>query len=192
MDDVEPQPELIAFEGLRCIARGPLPAVRPVVQATVDRGAAHVLVFDADTGRLFDIPSSDDPLPARPRGRPKLGVVAREVTLLPRHWDWLNRQPGGASVTLRKLVEDARRRATAADEVREAQDASYRFMSAIAGDLGGFEEATRALYRRDASRFEGETAAWPDDVREHARALAARAFWTDRLGALEQHLKRES
>ena len=113
---------------------------------------------------------------ARPRGRPKLGVVAREVTLLPRHWDWLNGQPGGASVTLRKLVEEARRRSSATDQAREGQEAAYRFMSAIAGDLPGFEEATRALWRRDAARFEHETDAWPKDVRDHARALAARAF----------------
>lgn len=177
MEEIEQGPELIAFEGLHRIARGPVVEVRPVVQAALDRGAARVLVFDARTGRAFDIPASDDRVrPPRPRGRPRLGVVAREVTLLPRHWDWLNRQPGGASVTLRRLVEDARRRSAGADEVREAQDASYRFMSAIAGDLPGFEEATRALYRRDQARFEGETASWPEDVREHARALAAAAL----------------
>jgi uncharacterized protein len=179
MDSADHEPDLIAFEGLRRLAAGPLGEVRPLVQAALDRGAARVLVFEAGSGRAFDLPPAGGPGPTpagRPRGRPKLGVVAREVTLLPRHWDWLNGQPGGASVTLRKLVEEARRRSSAADQVREGQDAAYRFMSAIAGDLPGFEEAIRALYRRDGPRFENETAAWPEDVREHARVLAARAF----------------
>jgi len=194
MTETEPEPDLIAFEGLRRIARGPLGEVGPVVQAALDRGAARVLVFDARTGRAFDIPAPSAPArptPQRARGRPRLGVTAREVTLLPRHWEWLNRQPGGASAALRRLVEDARRVSGEADQVREAQEAAYRFMSAIGGDLPGFEEATRALYRRDRSRFDSETAAWPEDVRDHAQALTARAFWPDRRGALEQHREGE-
>jgi hypothetical protein len=112
----------------------------------------------------------------RSPGRPKLGVVAREVTLLPRHWEWLNRQPGGASVALRKLVEDARRVNEGRDGVRRAQEVAYRFMSTIAGDLPGFEEATRALFARDRSRFGENTLSWPADVREHASKLAALAL----------------
>src|SRR4029079_4156101 len=64
----------------------------------------------------------------RGRGRPRLGVVAREGTLLPRHWEWLGTQPGGASVVLRKLVEEARRANGDADRTRAARDAAYRFM----------------------------------------------------------------
>lgn len=110
------------------------------------------------------------------RGRPKLGVVGREVTLLPRHWEWLNSQPGGASVALRKLVDEARRVNGNKDRVRSAQEASYRFMVAIAGDLPGFEEATRALFQANEARFDEMVEGWPADVKNHARKLAAAAF----------------
>jgi hypothetical protein len=109
---------------------------------------------------------------SRGRGRPKLGVVAREVTLLPRHWEWLATQPGGASVALRKLVEEARRTQAESDQRRKTQEAAYHFMSAIAGNKPGFEEATRALFANDQQRFREWIAAWPDDVREHALTLA--------------------
>jgi hypothetical protein len=109
---------------------------------------------------------------SRGRGRPKLGVVAREVTLLPRHWEWLATQPGGASVALRKLVEEARRTHAESDKRRKAQEAAYHFMSAIAGNKPGFEEATRALFANDQQRFREWIAAWPEDVREHAIKLA--------------------
>ncbi len=93
--------------------------------------------------------------PSKPGpGRPKLGVVGREVTLLPRHWDWLSAQPGGASVTLRKLVEAARKQGQGEQKIRQTQDVAYRFMYAIAGDLPGFEEAARALYAWDLGRLE--------------------------------------
>jgi hypothetical protein len=105
------------------------------------------------------------------RGRPKLGVTAREVTLLPRHWEWLAAQPGGASVTLRKLVEDARRNAGAQQKLRHAQEAAYRFMSAMAGDYPGFEEATRALFADDRDRFEQHMTEWPVDIRNYAIRL---------------------
>lgn len=99
-------------------------------------------------------------------------MVAREVTLLPRHWEWLARQPGGASVVLRKLVEEARRTHAESDKRRKAQESAYHFMSAIAGNLPGFEEATRALFANDRQRFGERIAAWPDDVRDHAVKLA--------------------
>ncbi|WP_176059085.1 DUF2239 family protein [Paraburkholderia sp. BCC1876] len=112
----------------------------------------------------------------RSRGRPKLGVVAREVTLLPRHWDWLNGQSGGASVALRKLVEAARVAAEDKDRRRAAQEAVYRFMTALAGNLPDYEDATRALYANDQPRFAAIVAAWPDDVGAHALRLAESAF----------------
>ena len=114
-------------------------------------------------------PASDEP---RGRGRPKLGVVAREVTLLPRHWDWLGAQTGGASVALRKLVEAARLANSAKDLRRKAHERSYHFMAAMAGDMAGFEEATRALFANDEPRLRELVAAWPGDVREHVFALA--------------------
>ena len=124
---------------------------------------------------------AEDPAAAKPSspGRPKLGVVAREVTLLPRHWEWLSEQPGGASVTLRRLVEEARRSTTGESRRRRAQEACYRFMSIMAGDEPGYEEALRALYAGDARRFDGQTEAWPPDVRDHARRLAGESFTGD-------------
>ena len=111
-------------------------------------------------------------LAPRGRGRPKLGVVAREVTLLPRHWEWLGAQPGGASVALRKLVEQARRDNDAQGRRRQRQEAAYRFMSGMAGNLPGFEEATRALYADDRDRYAQCVAAWPEDVRGYAMRLS--------------------
>lgn len=135
------------------------------------QGAAHHPVMSHDTDPAVpDVPGRRGP------GRPKLGVVAREVTLLPRHWEWLAAQPGGASVALRKLVERARRESGAGDRVRRAQEAAYRFMTAMAGDAPGYEEACRALFAGNAEGFARHVAGWPDDVRAYARELAAPAF----------------
>ena len=108
----------------------------------------------------------------RGRGRPKLGVVAREVTLLPRHWDWLAAQPGGASVVLRRLVEEAKRTGGSRQQRRAAQEAAYRFMLGIAGDLPGYEEGLRALFADDRARLEHCIAAWPEDIKAYATRLA--------------------
>ena len=198
MNDPTP-PQCIAFDGMRRIASGGLLQVALKAKKLIDKsGHAAVLIFDITTSERIDIDFhgttavvsarlthagknvaatvSPHPESARGPGRPKLGVVAREVTLLPRHWDWLNLQPGGASVALRKLVEEARRMNSGKDRVRQSQEAAYRFMSALAGDMTGFEEATRALFAGDAARFESLVAAWPVDVRAHAAHLAAPAF----------------
>jgi hypothetical protein len=113
-----------------------------------------------------------EPVEKRGPGRPKLGVTAREVTLLPRHWDWLASQPGGASVALRKLVENALREAEGPDRVRRSREAAYRFMTAVAGDQPGYEEATRMLFAGDWVVFDAAIKAWPSDVRDYARRLA--------------------
>jgi hypothetical protein len=187
-----------AFEGSRRIASGELAAVALKAKEVIDRREhAPVLIFDDVTSepievdfrgtaadvlkRLTDASGGataagpDGEAPRGP-GRPKLGVVAREVTLLPRHWDWLNSQPGGASVALRKLVEEARRVNAGRDRVRRAREAAYGFMSAMAGNFPGFEEATRALFAGNSERFDKLVAPWPADVRDHARKLAATAF----------------
>jgi hypothetical protein len=154
-------------------------------------------VFDDATGRVVDVDARGSeaditarlavPATAAPgtapepagqaepkgRGRPRLGVVAREVTLLPRHWEWLALQPGGASVAMRKLVEEARRAGSAKEQQRLAQERAYHFMSAMAGDLPGFEEATRALFANEGTRLNELTAAWPPDVRAYALQLAS-------------------
>lgn len=114
-------------------------------------------------------------VPGRP-GRPRLGVIGREVTLLPRHWEWLGAQPGGASVALRKLVEKARRENADGDRVRRSQEAAYRFVAVMAGDEPGFVEAARCLFAGDADGFGRNTSGWPEDVRRYAATLAADAL----------------
>lgn len=109
-------------------------------------------------------------------GRPKLGVVSREVTLLPRHWDWLNRQPGGASAALRRLIDDARNAHASQDSQRAATEATYQFMQAMAGDLPGFDEACRALFAHKQPAFLLQTQAWPDDVQAYLHQLS-RPIW---------------
>jgi hypothetical protein len=185
-----------AFSGPQRIASGELRHVAMKAKQAYDLHPDRpVLVFDDADGRTVEVPlelpaadllrllaqpqlaASTDaaPLPRRP-GRPKLGVVAREITLLPRHWDWLAAQPGGASVALRRLVEDARKVSSGDDRRRAAQEATFRFMQAMAGDLPGFEDASRALFAGDVARFEEHVARWADDVRDHATWLATDAF----------------
>jgi hypothetical protein len=94
------------------------------------------------------------------------------VTLLPRHWEWLNAQPGGASVALRRLVDAARRSHGETDRGRAAREAAYHFMAAMAGDLPHFEEASRALFAHDRHKLESLIAAWPGDIRRHLVRLA--------------------
>ncbi|UFZ01990.1 DUF2239 family protein [Bradyrhizobium ontarionense] len=181
-----------AFAGHARIAAGPLPKVALALK----HGAATpepIAIFSDRTGRPVDLDlrGSDreilarlpepprelpEPAPSEPRGRgrPRLGVVAREVTLLPRHWEWLGTQPGGASVALRKLVDEARRASGDRDRAREARDAAYHFMSAMGGNLPHFEEASRALFADDLRRFASLLVDWPVDIRDHAVALAHR------------------
>jgi hypothetical protein len=191
----------IAFLGERRIAEGDLRQVARALKAATDINPGQpVLIFDLQTSETIEIdlrgavdevlarlPHAADPedagsvaapedVPPRGPGRPRLGVVAREVTLLPRHWDWLNAQPGGASVTIRKLVEQARIAQAGRDCVRRATDATYRFAQVMAGNLRDYEEAMRALFAGDRTRFEAMTESWPVSIRNHARRLAAPAF----------------
>jgi hypothetical protein len=193
-----------AFAGSALLATGPLAEIALAVKHAMDRGTtAPLLTFDDATGGVVDLdlrgsaadivarlgqpggsgtgpreaPTERPPAQeARSRGRPRLGVIAREVTLLPRHWDWLSAQAGGASVTLRRLVEAAQRGDGGRRQRRAAQEAAYRFMAAMAGDLPGFEEAARALFAGDRQRFERLVADWPDAVRAYAGRLAGAAW----------------
>lgn len=198
-----PDTRCTAFAGTRRIASGALRHVALVAQRELQSvdpqaGSEPILIFDERTSQLIEVDlrgssadllkrlaesdvavrvdAEDLPEPRKGPGRPRLGVVAREVTLLPRHWRWLAAQPGGASVALRKLVEDARRANAGHDRKRAAQESAYRFMVTMAGDAPGFEEATRALFAGDASAFEERIGAWPEDVRDHAALLAADAL----------------
>ena len=187
-----------AFVGHRRLASGLLADVAITIKkATKPTGPEPILIFDDSNGRSIDVdlrgtdedilarlppsapnretataePPASEP---RGRGRPRLGVVAREVTLLPRHWDWLAGQSGGASVALRKLVDEARRIGGDRDRHRAARDSAYHFMSAMAGNFKGFEEASRALFADDRRRLGELIAAWPEDVRDHIIGLAFR------------------
>ena len=180
-----------AFEGHRRLASGTLAEVALAVKRA-GQAALPVIIFSDASGRSLDLDlrGSDEEIIARlprtapvlepetqateprGRGRPKLGVVAREVTLLPRHWEWLNTQPAGASVALRKLVDEARRTSGDRDRLRAARDAAYHFMSTMAGNLAHFEEASRALFADDNRRFAGLIAEWPADIRDHIVKLA--------------------
>jgi hypothetical protein len=187
-----------AFDGARMVISGLLFEVAEVVKQLLDRGElASVLVFDDTSGRSIDLELSGTPGEVRARymqggsrvglepdgapvgrgrGRPRLGVVSHEVTLLPRHWAWLKAQRGGASATLRRLVDQARRETAETEKVRRGQDATYRFLAATVGDEPGFEEAIRALYSGNAARFCAEAEQWPVDLRDHAIRLAEPAF----------------
>lgn len=180
----------IAFSRSKRLASGAPRDVAVAVKKHVDaHDADALLIFDAVTSQPIEIdlrgslasvlkrlPEAEKPAPTesteRSPGRPKLGVVAREVTLLPRHWQWLAAQRGGASVALRQLVEEASRASSEKDRRRQAQESAYRFMLAMAGDRAGYEEATRALFAGDVPRLKELIAAWPRDIREHALSLA--------------------
>jgi hypothetical protein len=175
---------LFAFAGHRLLARGPAAEVVAAVKGATD-GGDTLLTFDTATGAVVDLDLRGDMAAVLARltptsepekrgpGRPKLGVTAREVTLLPRHWDWLSGQPGGASVALRKLVEGALREADGPDRSRRAKEATYRFMTAIAGDLPGYEAATRMLFAGDWPGFDAAVEGWPEGVRDAVRGMAA-------------------
>jgi len=179
-----------AFEGYRRITSGNLDMVKAAVRRVIARGERYpVLCFENETGLQVELDLRENVAPppetikpnvpaetVRSAGRPRLGVVAKEVTLLPRHWDWLGHQPGGASAALRRLVDAARNLSTDKDRARQAQEAAYRFLSAMAGNEPGFEEAMRALFARQRDRFEAEIREWPIDVRDHGRQLASPAL----------------
>lgn len=194
MPEIAPKP-CTAFAGHSRIAAGSLAEVALAAKAAVDRGElSPLLIFDDATAqvididfrgtpgevmarlsarfpRLADVDSSGPPAQERRAGRPKLGVVGREITLLPRHWDWLGQQPGGASVAIRRLIDSERKASGFKDLARKAQETTFRFMNTIAGNFPHFEEALRALFAADRTLFVSLTEEWPADVRDHARWL---------------------
>ncbi len=173
-----------AFLGTRRIARGTLEEMLRKTKKHFDAHPdAQVLIFEDRTGRQveFDFRGSTDdivgralPPTAQPRvgpGRPKLGVVSREVSLLPRHWEWLEAHPQGISAGIRRLVDEARQRDPAGDRARAARASASRFMTAMAGDLPKFEEASRALFAENKVSFEDLIRLWPAGVRQHLDEL---------------------
>jgi len=187
------------FDGHRLIATGALHTNALALKRALEGGSAGpLLIFDNATGRTIEVDTRGtdeevcarlaavvppqeqhavEPAAPRGRGRPRLGVVPREITLLPRHWEWLDTQPGGASVALRKLVEEARRQSSEKDQTRRALERAYQFMVTLAGDLPGFEEAARALFANDMQRLHERMSAWPRDVGDHVMSLALGSEW---------------
>jgi uncharacterized protein len=201
----------IAFAGTSRLAQGTLREIAQAVKRAIDENPQQsILVFDAVTSAPIDLnlqgseaevlsrldtlegegdgaESAKAEAAARGKpGRPKLGVTPREITLLPRHWDWLGSQPGGASVALRKLLEQALRSTRDADRLRQQRDAAYRFIHAIAGNEPGFEAASRALFATDQAGFHATIETWPHDVRAHATHLVAPLFETVPAQAVAQ------
>ena len=181
----------IAFTGHDRIAKGEPTVVAAAVKQFADANdTANLLVFDMASSQPveLDLRGTLDEVtarvtetlavqePKRRRGRPKLGVVSKEVTLLPRHWDWLQAQPGGASVTLRKLVETASKAHDSGGNPQQQLESAYRFMTAIGGNLPGYEEGIRALFAKDGAKFKKALKKWPKDVRKHVRNLAEAAL----------------
>jgi hypothetical protein len=178
-----------AFVGETRIASGSLEEMLPVVKTEFDRDpGTPFLIFEDQSGRQVDFDLRGTlsevlkrALPEAPKqgpGRPKLGVVSREVSLLPRHWAWLEQQPNGASAALRRLVDAARNNEGDEAKSRQAREGLGRFMSAMAGNLPGYEAACRALYAGDRSEFDNLVRDWPRDIHAFIQNRAGEAFWT--------------
>lgn len=182
-----------AFSNDERIVSGTLREVLQQVRARLDeQGEVPLLIFEDQTGKQVDLNlrgtleevlEREAPVQKRSGpGRPKLGVVSREISMLPRHWEWLEGQPNGASAALRRLVDEARKHESAQDRARRVTDAAGRFMSVMAGDRENFEEAYRALYAGDRGRFKALIESWPEDIRSHLENLTQHAFITDGSG----------
>jgi len=188
-----------AFEGSELVFRGSLQHVVTKIKKRMGKTShSEVLLFSDETGKLMDFNfhgtekdvlkrlevfssvsdrhgKEESASPAGP-GRPKLGVISREVSLLPRHWEWLAAQPSGSSATLRKLIEEAKKKSSGGATVKQLQERCYKVMSVLAGDLSGYEEALRSLYKKDEERFLVQIKEWPKDIRKHIAELARPVF----------------
>jgi hypothetical protein len=180
---MEPIKKYTAFVGERLVASGSLEELLPKLKAMFDRNRSTMfLVFDDETGAQVDfdlrgtvaeVLARNCPNPPQTGpGRPRLGVIAREITLLPRHWEWLGLQPNGASAAIRRLIDEARKREPAKMRRQQALQATERFLFAMAGNYPGYEEATRALFQGDSERFAELISPWPKDVRNYALRLS--------------------
>lgn len=173
-----------AFLGQQQLAAGELATVLAAGKQALDEGTREsLLIFEDEGGKQVEFDFAGEladvlirELPSKPKagpGRPKLGVVSREVTLLPRHWEWLESQPNGSSAALRRLVEEAIKHAPDEQRARKRRDAAAKFMWGMAGDFPGFEEASRALYAGEHERLAQLVGKWPPDVRAYLTRLLA-------------------
>lgn len=182
-----------AFEGKNLYVRGSLIEVALKVKERLGSlSNSSILIFSDSSGKTMDLNfqgseqelvkrlsvfvSEETPKDLNGPGRPKLGVISREVSLLPRHWEWLASQSGGASATLRRLIEVEVKTTSTNPSPKLVQERTYKVMNVMAGDLRGYEEALRALYKRDEKAFLKEIAQWPSDVRDYVTELGQPAF----------------
>lgn len=176
-----------SFAGEKLLVSGSLAEMLARTKQHLDEHEeANVLIFEDRTGKQIDfdfrgtvtdvlaraIPEKKTAGP----GRPKLGVVCREISLLPRHWEWLEEQPGGASAALRRLVDEARKHEPEVQRARKARESASKFMWAMAGNRPGFEEASRALFANHRESFQSLIREWPADIRAHLERLTTDAF----------------
>lgn len=192
-----------AFVGQQLLFSGELAGMLRRTKEYLDAGGTESpLIFEDQTGRQVDYDfrgTAEEVIeraaPSRNRsgpGRPRLGVVSREISLLPRHWEWLELQPQGSSAALRRLVDEARRREPAQDQARLAKEAAGKFMWAMAGNLPGFEEASRALFADDQTRFAQLICDWPRDIRRHLERLVQSASGLPMQGQAQAQAQHES
>jgi hypothetical protein len=183
-----------AFVDAHCLASGPLSELLARTKAWVDREQdGRLLIFDDETGRQVDfdftgtlvevLERAAPVAPSGKPGRPRLGVTGREVSLLPRHWEWLEAQPSGISAALRRLVDDARKHEPGKQRARALREAASRFLTAMAGDLPGYEEACRALFAGEEPRFHRLVRDWPADIRKHASRFVREAGRLEKTAA---------
>lgn len=186
-----------AFNNTNKLANGPLiEVIMAMKTAIIENQNAKILCFLDENGAMidFDLSGSNEQIIARlltqfkapstseqieiietqsKAGRPKLGVIAKEVTLLPRHWEWLGAQNGGASATLRRLVEIAAKESIGIAARKNAQNATYRFLQNIAGDFENYEEVLRAIFADDFEKMRNLMKNWPQDIQNYAQKLFA-------------------
>ncbi len=180
------------FLGVRLLTHGSLREILPVLKSRFNADPGEViLVFERESGRqvdfdlrgsLEDVLEREAPEPARRPGRPRLGVICREVSLLPKHWSWLEAQPSGISGVLRRLVDEAAKHEPDRQRARQAQTALSRFLTAMAGNLPHYEGASRALFANDLTKFEALVKKWPKDIRDYVVAQGREAHYTGPKG----------
>lgn len=157
-----------------------------VALALQKQSEMNVLVFNDQTGQQIDLDlsGSEDDLKQRYTeveyvkkvGRPKLGVISREITLQQKHWNWLDQQSSSASAVIRKLIDKELNDPSSESNIMLAKQAIDHFMLAMLGNMPNYEEATRALYQGNKSHFLALIHNYPKDLKVYLELKAQTAF----------------